>query len=268
MKSGLVCTASRFLWLVAAIALFADTRGAIGQATAADDTGCFASSQAVSDTLGPKNRFLSFSGGDTDRLQAIRVTFVALPPPFNVWNGSKLWVTQPSLVSENGACVSTKALFCQGWPTFQAGTLQCEPFYRDWNIGTVHVFHEGIIPEGSYRIQVIDSTCSVDDESSFSDPVELTAAKWSDTVRDCAAFPCPPPDGVVNIVDALAVIGRFGTKPDSIIKARADLEPGCLDLQINITDVLFALGGFQGFSYPFEPSATDPCDSLCSNPLP
>ena len=32
--------------------------------------------------------------------------------------------------------------------------------------------------------------------------------------------------------------------------------------------VLFALSGFQGLSYPYEPSALDPCDSTCANPLP
>ena len=64
------------------------------------------------------------------------------------------------------------------------------------------------------------------------------------------------------------ILGRFISDPDSIRKSRADLEPACLDLVINITDVLFALAGFQGSPYPFEPGVLDPCDSTCGNPLP
>jgi len=81
-------------------------------------------------------------------------------------------------------------------------------------------------------------------------------------------IPCTPPEGVVNIIDVLGILGRFISDPDSILKARADLEPACVDLVINIADVLFALSGFQGLSYPFEPSALDPCNSTCFGPLP
>ena len=88
------------------------------------------------------------------------------------------------------------------------------------------------------------------------------------------AFPCPVPivlgHEAAGVVDAVGVIGRFGSQPGSIIKSRADLEgpDGCLDLTINITDVLAAITGFQGLDYPFEPTADDPCDSTCGNPLP
>ncbi len=68
--------------------------------------------------------------------------------------------------------------------------------------------------------------------------------------------------------DVQGVIGRFITGPFSITKARAELEPGCLDMVINISDIMHAVGAFQGLSYPFEPTADDPCDSTCINPLP
>ena len=86
--------------------------------------------------------------------------------------------------------------------------------------------------------------------------------------RENSAAPPGPPDGVNNITDIFAVIGRFGSATDSIVKPRADLEPGCLDLTINITDVLSGVLGFQGIGYSFEPTAPDPCDSTCANPLP
>ena len=50
--------------------------------------------------------------------------------------------------------------------------------------------------------------------------------------------------------------------------SRADLEPGCLDLKINVTDVLSSLAGFVGLPYSFIATAADPCNSTCTNPLP
>ncbi|UCC29343.1 MAG: hypothetical protein JSU86_14215, partial [Phycisphaerales bacterium] len=40
-------------------------------------------------------RYLSFSAGDPGRIQAVRVTFNDLPPPYDSWNGLVMWVAQP-----------------------------------------------------------------------------------------------------------------------------------------------------------------------------
>ena len=90
-------------------------------------------------------------------------------------------------------------------------------------------------------------------ESSFSTSLELSTPIWGDTVKDFTTVPPGPPEGDVTILDALAVIGAFISADGAIVKVRADLEPGCLDLLINITDVLSAITGFQGLDYPFEP---------------
>ena len=212
-----------------------------------------------------KNRFLSFSVNAATKSQAVRVTFAALPPPFDVWNGFGLWVGPVSQVSENGAIVEPLPSF----PNFNAATLQRDPFFFDWGVwDVVHVFHEGILPHGIYLIQVIDESCDVELEASYSASLQLVPARWGDTIEDLSGDPPGPPDGVVNITDTLAVLGRFGSQPGSITKARADLEPGCLDLLISITDALRAISGFQGLDYPFEPSAPDPRDSTCVSPLP
>ena len=50
--------------------------------------------------------------------------------------------------------------------------------------------------------------------------------------------------------------------------AGADLEPACLDLRINVTDVLGSIAGFSGLDYPFTATAADPCDSTCPTVLP
>ena len=97
----------------------------------------------------------------------------------------------------------------------------------------------------------------------------MTTAIHGDTVLDLAETPPLPPNGPpVDIVDALGVLGAFSSVTGAIIKARADLEPACLDLKINVADVLSSLSGFSGLPYPFAPTAADPCDSTCPNLLP
>ena len=202
------------------------------------------------------------------RTQAVRVTFASLPPPFDLdlWNGAELWVGPTSQVTEAGAnVVPTK-----GFPNFTAARLRCTPFFTDWSAeGTVHVFHEGIVPGGTYRVDVIDETCDAGVATNFSEPLPMTTAVWGDTVLDLSDTPPPPPNGPpVDIVDVLAVLERFSSVTGAIIKARADLEPACLDLRINVTDVLASIAGFTGLTYPFTPTAADPCDSTCPNVLP
>ena len=233
---------------------------------------CTPSSAAEAETLpldgepvSTKNRFLSFAAGDAGRAQAIRVTLVDLPPPFDLWNGKQMWVGKPSQVSESGASVPPVG----GSDNFTAAMLQCEPLFLDWSEqGTIHAFHEAVVPGGSYVLHVIDNTCATDVESNYSIPLGMATAIWGDTIKDLSTNPPGAPNANVGIIDALAVIGRFGSIDGSITKARADLEAGCLDLLINITDVLSAVTGFQGLPYPFERTAEDPCKSTCVNPLP
>ena len=231
---------------------------------------CPASSEPIAELIGAevstKNRFLSFTAGDASSTQGIRVTFDSLPPPYDPWNGAELWVGPTSQVTEAGANVVPT----EGFPNFTAARLRCTPFFTDWSAeGTVHVFHEGIVPGGTYRVDVIDETCDAGVATNFSEPLPMTTAVWGDTVLDLSDTPPPPPNGPpVDIVDVLAVLERFSSVTGAIIKARADLEPACLDLRINVTDVLASIAGFTGLTYPFTPTAADPCDSTCPNVLP
>jgi hypothetical protein len=142
----------------------------------------------------------------------------------------------------------------------------------DWNaLGAVHVFHEGIIPNGVYYVQAVEDSCQPDCEAGLSDPLSIPTAIWGDTLEDCELLPdhpCSAPDGIINIVDVTQILSRFVSDPLSITKTRAELEPGCADLLINISDVLHAQLGFEGIPYPFVWTTLDPCDSPCANPLP
>ncbi|MCH7591152.1 MAG: NHL repeat-containing protein [Planctomycetes bacterium] len=227
--------------------------------------------ETVPDVLGnpvvsTRNRFLSFTAGEAGRAHAIRVTFDALPRPFDLWNGAQMWVGSASQVSQK----STSIVPAAGDATFNAATLSCTPSFQDWSgLGTVHVLHEAIVPGGTYTIQAIDSECTdLSLDGSYSSPLVLATSIFGDTVLDLKQTPPGAAEGAVNIVDALAVLKAFANVPGALVKARADLEPHCLDLKINVSDVLSSLAGFVGLPYPFIATAADPCNSTCTNPLP
>ncbi len=133
--------------------------------------------EMIGTEVSTKNRFLSFAAGASGRNQAVRVTVVSLPPPFDVWDSTELWVGPPRAVSENGAIVDPNdPSVPPGTPTFQAAMLECTrtPHCMDWSsLGTVHVFHEAVVPSklaastgpieipAVYDIQVVDCACDL-----------------------------------------------------------------------------------------------------------
>ena len=166
-----------------------------------------------------------------------------------------MWVGPPSEVTESSGLINSIPDFT----SFQAATLTCTPFYRDWStLGELYVFHEGIVPDGAYRVEVVVQGCDQRRAQNFSEPLTVLNPRHGDIVTDLGARPPSLPSGSVDIVDALAVLGKFANAEGSIRKARADLEPGCLDLKINVSDVLAALQGFTGVPYSFLPTAANP----------
>ncbi|UCC30163.1 MAG: right-handed parallel beta-helix repeat-containing protein [Phycisphaerales bacterium] len=222
-----------------------------------------------------KNRYLSFSPTNAGRATAIRVTLVNLPVPFHVFNGQTMWVGPPQEICENaGQGSGVLPEDCGIAPglesaTFMTATLQHEPYYTYWGtFGTIHVYHELLVPDGNYVVQAIDEACNVGIEGVYSLTLEVDTSIWGDLVRNCTTTPCGPPDGVVGIAtDVTAVLDKFKNLPGAPSKARCDLEPSSPDLLINITDVSRALDAFRGFGYPFEPDpAPPPSSSAGSTP--
>ncbi|MCH7591961.1 MAG: hypothetical protein IH989_04155 [Planctomycetes bacterium] len=201
-------------------------------------------------------RFLSIQPGNPGRLSAIRVTSSQLPPPHDTVNGRTMWVGEAFEVSEQSSSVAPSD--APEAPTFMAARLVCKPFYADRSVDEViHVYGAGIVPGGTYSVQIIDGGCALIEESSYSLPSEIQTARWGDTVEDCSANPCAAPNGAIDIIDALAIINKFSNAPGAIAKVRADLEPQTPDLVINISDAIHALRAFSGQAYPF--TVGDPC---------
>lgn len=224
-----------------------------------DECNCHVPAAPQPDATERRNRFLTFSGGDSVRPQAIRVVLSDLPPPFHAFNGTALWVNEPRPIPENSGVTDPSEL--PGDPTFLAATLGCEPVYRDWGLsGLVHVYHELIVPDGTYNVQVIGEDCNLVIPDDFSASLMISTSIWGDVLADCASSPCGPPDDSVDVVtDVTGILDKFRNLLGSPAKSRSDLEPSLIDLLINISDVTFALNGFQGDTYPFDAPAQGPC---------
>ena len=205
-----------------------------------------------------KNRWLSFSSPDTGRIQAARVTFVDLPGTYAVLNGQTMWAGQPFLASENG---SSKPPI-PGFPDFAAAELQCDPAEANFSaFGIIHVTGEAIVPGGTYRVELVDAACDLNDESAYSAPLTLTAGRWGDSVGsfDTVTLSWTAADNSVDVAtDIVAALDKFGSAPTSPTKPMIDLEPALVDYKINVTDVTVVLDAFGGGSYPFT-SSGDPC---------
>ena len=207
-----------------------------------------------------KARNLAFSIPDSGE-RAVQVTFDNLPSPFDIANGTAMWVAEPSEECENsGQGFGTPIDQCGTSgrlpnPTYKVARLQCAPLYRDWSgDGVINVYDELVVPNGTYSISVVHVSCPRFAPDSFSEPLAITTAIWGDLVLDCTGTVgtlCSPPEGEVNIsTDVTTTLQKFQNTM-AIGKARADMEPTLIDGQINISDVTFVLGAFSGDQYPF-----------------
>lgn len=195
------------------------------------------------------NRYFSFTTVEPKVIQAIRVTMANLPAPWDVLNGQSLWVGPPREVSEDPGKTDATP------PTLLMATLQCDPYYADWNLlGTVHVFDETIIPNGSYDLQTVNDGCGTSTASNFSTSLSLNQARFGDTLTDFSMTSNGPPDGTVNMVDAVGILDKFRGLPSAISKVRADIMPAIPDRIITMFDVAASIDGFRSLPYSFAPS--------------
>ncbi len=129
----------------------------------------------------------------------------------------------------------------------------------------VHIYHEGVIPEGEYDVQVLEESCAVTEDDNYSAPLTVIQNVWGDI---CGAGPGGACSGVADGVpdvaqDVIGCIGKF-QNINAMQKSRADLVPGDdginngPDFKVTIAgDCLFALDAFSGLPYTSTPG--DPC---------
>jgi hypothetical protein len=201
---------------------------------------------------GTRNRYLSLTTGSPGLSEAMRVTFVDLPPPHDGYNGDQWWVGEPVEVTEaSGENDSDPP------PTFWAAQLQCgTPYYADWSqYGTVHVYNGGIVPGAVYEVQAISDDCNTSDEASYSPPLTINTSQFGDIVADCGVYPCSPPQGVIDFVDISACVEKFKNNPTAPQKARADVINSDVsaplpDRKVDFVDISAIVEAFRGSALP------------------
>jgi len=230
-----------------------------------DECVCPPSSTPVADSIGKKNRYLTISAGDAGRSQAIRVRLTNLPGAYAAFNNRTMYVGLPQTICENAGQITPPGGGCGPAPgapalTMTIAMLQCTPHFRDWSTsGKVNVWHQLLVPDGDYDIQVADETCLLNVEESFSVPLITRMSRWGDVVSDCTSLPCGAPNNSVEITDVVSILDKFKNAITAASKARSDIEPGVVDKIISISDVTFGLGAFTGKPYPFAPPGSFPC---------
>ena len=159
---------------------------------------------------------------------------------------------------------------CRGWCDNSTCVGDLKPgtscVIDDHCVEYVHLHDEGLVPGGIYDIQVIDNSCSLQDEAGYSAPLAMIQSLWGDVCGPGPDGACSgASDGIVDVAnDVLGVLDKFANVND-LQKARADLEPGddgannAPDFKVNVAnDVLYCLDAFTGAPYPFVPG--DPCN--------
>ncbi|UCC31509.1 MAG: S8 family serine peptidase, partial [Phycisphaerales bacterium] len=175
-----------------------------------------------------KSRYISSVPGNPGEYTALRVTLSDLPAPFDIHNGTTMWVGEPiAEVSENAGKIDPAE--APGYGTFWSVRLSCDPpIYRDdWSTKSpLHVYSDAIVPGATYEVQAIHETCDVVGEPNYSAPLVVTTSRWGDLVGHCAVIPCSPPDGSVGIpTDVTACLDKFKNLVGAVTKSRADVEP-------------------------------------------
>ena len=124
---------------------------------------------------------------------------------------------------------------------------------------------EPIVPGAAFAVQAISQGCFNAGEPAYSMALPTPTAGYGDVTEFCDATGCNPPDGANGIADVLSLIAKFVNAPGAARKARADMQPSCVDFLIDIPDVLESLRAFTGLPYRFTPTMpNDPCASMAS----
>jgi hypothetical protein len=103
--------------------------------------------EMIGELTSTKGRFLSIMAGDPGRVQAIRVTAVSLPAPFDTWNGQEWYLGEPRKYCEGAGtshwahpdepltCGAAPDVYPSGRDWFWAAALVCDPssaHHMDW----------------------------------------------------------------------------------------------------------------------------------------
>jgi hypothetical protein len=144
------------------------------------------------------------------------------------------------------------------------GSLGSDPVYRTFDAwGLVAVCDESIIPDRGYSV-----CCDYGEPGlpRLSEATTAFTAPWGDTVGYFTGTEWTPPDGIVRIVDIVAVLDTFRGIPTAPPVYQVDMLGtdasgiACApDGIINVIDAIGALDGFRGISFWESTPCLPPC---------
>ena len=134
------------------------------------------------------------------------------------------------------------------------------PVVRVWNESVVHAGGCLISPVETYEVTATSNNGSTFLAALVMQTIDQPGGGhwWGDTVGGFDGTEWSPPQGIVNIVDALAVIKTFQHAVGAPHLSVSDIEPQFINRVVNLNDVLFVILAFKGNPYPFG-SPSDPC---------
>lgn len=112
--------------------------------------------------------------------------------------------------------------------------------------GTVLLGDAEIVPSTTYEVQADFGG------GFFSLPTVATTGVWGDVVGRATPEGWRPPDGSVDIIDAMAILDRFRNLPGAPAVELADLFPQTPDGRIDILDAVECIDAFRRLPYPYE----------------
>lgn len=178
--------------------------------------------------------------------------------PFTGFEGQVRWVGPPTQYVESTSNATP----------FRAASLQCTPFYHDWNtVGLLHVTGSAIVPSSVYFAERVSVACQgVEDSpncvsggSLVSPQLHIKTTRWGDVAE---AYNPPAITAQPDVADISALVSKFRSAPGAPIKARALLAGDdafgnitTLGQDMSFTHIAACVDAFRGKPYPYTIAA-------------
>ncbi len=203
-----------------------------------------------------KSRAVSFQPGNPGQMTALRVRLTSLHHPNPVYTGGPgisyaalegkfRWVGPPSQYVESTS----------NQTPFTASTLQCAPYYNDWETtGLLHVFGAEIVPSSLYEVQAVSEGCPTGSSFTYSPALQIVTGRWGDVE---APFNPPAHTQQPDVGDISALVSKFRSAPGAPIKARSVLSGPVPNIvgDVDFGHISSCVDAFRGLGYPYAPPA-------------
>jgi hypothetical protein len=149
---------------------------------------------------------------------------------------------------------------------FWASTLQCEPYYRDWDtVSLLHVTGAEILPSSLYDVQAVSIACQGAETgcADVSTALQIGTTRWGDV---WPAYNPPDSSDQPDFDDISALVNKFKSALGAPIKARALLAGQAPDMvpDLSFDHISACVDAFKGRPYPYPGPCECPSTVTCN----